>query len=116
MPSVIRSNCDIIISLADPNVSNRRRLYEMFYGCFADFKSFDRTFQFVTENYGCLVLDRTVKSGKLEDCLSWYRADVEVKPFKLGSPIYFALDEWYREKKQKSDEKALCEETRLVPR
>jgi len=115
MPSVIRSNCDVIISLADTNVSNRKRLHEMFYGCFGDFKSFDRVFTKVTENYGCLVLDRTKKSGKIEDILSWYRASPEVRPFKLGKEVFFELDAIVRMKMKEDEEKKEGAEFQLVP-
>ena len=38
-----------------------------------------------TENYECLVLDNTVKSNKIQDCVFWYKATVR-KGFKVGSP------------------------------
>ena len=38
-----------------------------------------------TENYECLVLDNTVKSNKIQDCLFWYKASIR-KNFRFGSP------------------------------
>jgi hypothetical protein len=38
-----------------------------------------------TENYECLVLDNTVKSNKIQDCVFWYKATVR-KNFRVGSP------------------------------
>ena len=38
-----------------------------------------------TENYECLVLDNTVKSNKIQDCVFWYKASIR-KNFKVGSP------------------------------
>ena len=38
-----------------------------------------------TENYECLVLDNTVKSNKIQDCVFWYKASLR-KNFRVGDP------------------------------
>ena len=43
-----------------------------------------------TENYECLVLDNTVKSNKITDCVFWYKATVR-KGFRVGSPDLWRL-------------------------
>jgi len=43
-----------------------------------------------TENYECLVLDNTVKSNKIQDCVFWYKATIR-KGFKVGSPQLWAM-------------------------
>ena len=49
----------------------------------------------VTENYGVLVLDNTAPTNRLEDCLFWYRAEVNLPPFKMGKPIFYKLSQKY---------------------
>jgi len=43
-----------------------------------------------TENYECLVLDNTVKSNRIQDCVFWYKATVR-KNFKVGSPQLWGM-------------------------
>jgi hypothetical protein len=38
-----------------------------------------------TQNYECLVINNTVSSTKLEDCVFWYKADPH-DDFKIGHP------------------------------
>ena len=43
-----------------------------------------------TENYECLVLDNTVKSNKIQDCVFWYKATLR-KNFRVGSPQLWTM-------------------------
>jgi hypothetical protein len=89
----MRSNADIVMALAEPIKSNRRKLFEFFFGVFPTFNLFDRVFDQVTANHGVLCLDRTQKSGKLEDMVKFYRATPNPPPFRLGKEIYWLLSE-----------------------
>lgn len=92
IPTQIRSNVDYVFALSDNITSNRRKLFEYFYGMFDSYKTFDKIFSKVTEQYGALVIDRTAKgTGKLEDCIKWYRAAPDTPSFKIGKPIFFRL-------------------------
>ena len=91
IPPQIRANCDYVFAMADPVQANRKRLHQQFFGLFATFQEFNRVFSQCTENYGCLVLDRTQSSGKLEDMVKWYKANPDLPPFKLGKPIFYRL-------------------------
>jgi hypothetical protein len=92
IPPVIRSNVDYVLCLQDLKQSNRKRLYEMFYGVFPSFREFNSVFQNVTRDYGALVLDCTTSSGRLEDCVKWYRASLETPPFRLGKRVFWRLN------------------------
>ena len=70
-----------------------------------------------TENYECLVLDNTVKSNKIQDCVFWYKATMH-KNFKVGAPEY-----WHAHKKmfnpkylsqQENDAKKATKKTALT--
>jgi hypothetical protein len=39
----------------------------------------------VTDNFGCLVLDNTSRSNKIEDCIFWYKAKYPIRECKVGS-------------------------------
>ena len=100
----MRSNADIVIALAEPIRSNRRKLFEFFFGVFPNFALFERVFEQVTANHGCLVMDRTQKSGKLEDMIRFYKATPNPPPFRLGKEVFWRLNEIHinHAKKQKS--------------
>jgi hypothetical protein len=91
IPPVIRSNIDYVLCLQELKLSNRRRLFEMFYGCFPSFAVFNTVFTNVTREYGCLVLDNTTTSGKIEDVIKWYRANPKIPDFRIGKRVYFKM-------------------------
>jgi hypothetical protein len=82
----IRNNCDYVFVLRENIQQNRERLWRMFFGIFPTLDSFSAALEACTENYGCLVLDNTSKSNKLEDCVFWYKAKVR-NDFRMGSPL-----------------------------
>lgn len=93
IPSVIRGNIDYVVSLKEPSKDNKMKLYKYFFGCFPTFKEFDRVFSSVTENYGCIIMDRTQASNGVSDCIYHYRAPLQTPPFKMGKRVYYILDE-----------------------
>ena len=55
---------------------------------FPTFEIFCQVMNQCTENYECLVINNTVRSNKLEDCVFWYKA-TDHPPFKLGAPEFW---------------------------
>jgi len=92
IPNAIRTNVDYVFALKDTIKANRRRLYEYFFGSFPSFNEFEKVFAKCTENFGCLVLDRTQSSGKREDLIKWYVANPHLPHFRLGKPIYYKFE------------------------
>lgn len=84
----LRGNVDYIFLLADNSHSNRKRLYDHYCSQFSSFKLFNNVFTSMTENYGCMVIDNTSKSAKLEDCVFWYRAKDNGK-FRIGNKNFW---------------------------
>jgi hypothetical protein len=70
---------------------------------FPNFNLFDRVFDQVTANHGVLCLDRTQKSGKLEDMVKFYRATPNPPAFRLGKEVYWALSEIHSQKTKKKE-------------
>ena len=85
----LRANIDYVFILRENIVANRERLWKQFFGIFPDFASFQKTMDACTENYECLVLDNTVKSNRIEDCVFWYKARWPPPKYRLGAPAYW---------------------------
>jgi hypothetical protein len=86
--TVIRTNIDFSFILREPQRSNRERLHKNFVSCVHDFNDFNDIMDQITEDFTCLVVNNTVQSNKIEDCLFWYKADPNRFPknWKFGSP------------------------------
>ena len=86
----LRGQIDYVFLLQENRTNFRRRIYEHYAGMFPTFEAFSRVFDNCTENFECMVIDQTVRSNKLEDCVFWYKAD-QHPPFKLGAPEIWAI-------------------------
>jgi hypothetical protein len=84
----IRTNTDYIFALKENVRKNRERLYNEFFGVFPSFQHFDALFLEVTQDWRCLVLDTTVPSTEIEDCVFWYKA-VKRPRFRLGADWFW---------------------------
>ena len=97
VPPAVRTNVDYVLVLQDSVLVNRKRLFEYFFGNFPTFKEFDRVMTQVTENHGCLVLDKTQTSAKVSDAVFYYKAKFALPPFQIGKQIFFAMDQVVKE-------------------
>lgn len=84
----VRTNTDYVFALKENIRKNREKMYREFFGLFPSFAVFDELFLEVTQDYRCLVLDNTVPSTRIEDCVFWYKAKKR-PPFRLGSQWYW---------------------------
>lgn len=66
------------------NVSNKKKLYENYAGMFPTFEVFCKVLDTCTENYDCLVIDNNSNSDRVEDCVFWYRANINPVPVKFN--------------------------------
>lgn len=105
----LRTNVDYIFICKEPKVNNQKRLYEHYAGMFPSFEMFRAVLKHCTKNFGCLVIDNSSTSDKLEDQVFWYRADVVKRPdfetFKLCYPVFWKNNEKYLAGKNKPKEK-----------
>jgi hypothetical protein len=90
-----RSQIDVIMVLADNSVKNRESLYDQFFGMFPDKHTFDDAMVKVTDNFGVLVLDNTVRSNKIEDCVFAFKAKLPIPRFHMGAPFCRILEKRY---------------------
>lgn len=80
----LRGNAGYVFVCREPIINYRRRIYENFLGMLPNFNVFEKVMDACTQNFECLVLDRTQRSTKVEDCLFWYKADAQYN-FKIGN-------------------------------
>jgi hypothetical protein len=90
IPPDLRTNIDYTFILRENNYNNRKRIYENYCSVFPSFEMFCQVMDSVTEGYGCLVIDNTSRSNKLEDNVFWYVAE-DHPAFKVGSKEFWDL-------------------------
>lgn len=106
LPTYFRSNVDYVITCRTPGVQDRERLWKNFFGAIPTFSMFQSIMQSTTEDYHCLVVDNTVQSNSLEDCIFWYKAPFRTateKNFKIGCPAYHRYASTHAKKDEDDD-------------
>ena len=94
LPTYFRSNVDYVVTYRTPGIQDRDRLYKNFFGVIPTFHMFCAIMDSCTENYSALVLDNTVQSNALQDCIFWYKAPLRTPTqgaFRIGCPAYHAF-------------------------
>jgi energy-coupling factor transporter ATP-binding protein EcfA2 len=92
----LRTNIDYVFCLKENIIANRKKIHQYFFGVFNTYEEFSFVFDKCTENYECLVLDNTLQSNKVDDCVFHYKANPHINKFRLGKRIYFKLDHYFR--------------------
>lgn len=91
IPTYFRANVDYVVTCRTPGIQDRERLWKNFFGMIPTFHMFQSIMNNVTTEYGTLVMDNTVQSNSLTDCIFWYKAPLRGKnmlSFKVGCPAY----------------------------
>jgi len=93
MPANMRSQVDYVFAMHEPVFSNRKKLYEYYFGVFDKFATFREVFATCTENYKCMVLDKHIRDSNPFEVVFWFLA---TKPseltFKAGSAQFRAYN------------------------
>ena len=66
---IFRANIDYVFILREPNISNRKKIYENYAGMFPEFESFCEIMDQCKENNECLVINNTTSSIQLSDLI-----------------------------------------------
>jgi hypothetical protein len=90
VPPDLRTNVDYVFILRENNYGNRKRIYDNYCSIFPTFEMFCTVMDQLTEGYGCLVIDNTSKSNKLEENVFWYVAD-DHPNFTVGSKEFWMI-------------------------
>lgn len=72
----IRSNIDYVIFMNDNFTNDKQKLYNHYGRAFASFDQFERVFDKMTLNYGCMVIDNKSRSNNITESVFWYKADI----------------------------------------
>ena len=87
---VIRTNIDGTFILREPNMKNRRALWENYAGIIPDFAMFCEVMDKITDDYTALYIHNSTQSNSIEDCVFYYKADPNIsKDFKFGSEEFW---------------------------
>lgn len=85
---VIRTNIDGTFILREPNLKNRRRIYENYAGVIPDFKIFCTLMDQLTNDFMAMYIHNSTNSNDWKDCVFWYKAK-ETENFRFGSPDFW---------------------------
>lgn len=86
---VIRTNIDGVFILREPNMRNRRVMYENYASIIPDFKLFCDILDQITNDFTALYIHNTTKTNNWQDCVFWYKASPVPADFKFGSDDYW---------------------------
>jgi Poxvirus A32 protein len=96
LPPDLRANVDYVFSMREPMLANRIKLFKMFFGVFGSYDDFAAVFDRCTQNFECICLDNTAQTTGVTDCIFWYKARIDLPPFKLGLRLFYDLHDRYK--------------------
>jgi hypothetical protein len=86
MPDWFSSAIDYVFILKDNNKVHNRALWQRYGGMFSTADKFSAVVDKATNNFGCLVIDRTRVTDNVSDCVFFCRAPASIPRYYLGSP------------------------------
>ena len=86
---VIRTNVDGVFILREPNLRNRKVMYENYGGIIPDFKLFCDILDQITDDYTALYIHNATRSNNWKECVFWYKAKPIPSDFRFGSDDYW---------------------------
>jgi hypothetical protein len=96
IPPPLRSNVDYTFILADSQISNRKKIYENYAGSVPDIHIFNKLMDLCTNEYGCLVIDNTVKDTDEWINHVFYYKSIFHNDFQFGHPLFWKMhNEWF---------------------
>ena len=87
----LRENIDYLFVLASESRTTKEKLWRNFFSSIPDFNVFCEILDQCTHDYGCLVLDKTIKSQNITDKIFYYKAEF-VPDFKMGCAQFWEYD------------------------
>ena len=96
----MRGQVDVVFATRELTKVNIKTLHDNYFGIFDLPRDFRRTFSQLTQDFQMLVLAKNLtRSTKLEDMVFWYKAKVDLPPFRMGSS-----EAWVESDKHYGDE------------
>lgn len=88
----LRSQFNFIFLLGEDKSTNRRKIYDHWASIFPKYELFEKVFNQMTENYGCMVINSKIKTLDLSKKVFWFRAAKKIDSFKIGIPKYIKFN------------------------
>jgi len=88
IPPAIRNNYDYAFIFKENIQATREKLHKYFGACVHKFSDFNALLDQITGDYTALVIKNSASATTAEECLFWYKADINAIPknWKFGSP------------------------------
>ena len=86
---VIRTNIDGTFILREPNMKNRKSIYENYAGIIPDFTLFCQILDQITNDYTALYIHNATQSNDWQECVFWYKGKAVPDDFKFGSAYFW---------------------------
>jgi len=90
-PPDVRKSVSYVALFREPEVNERRKLYDNFGGLAGSFENFNDLMDGITGDYTCLIFNKRSQSNKPEDCIFYYRTVPMPDTWKFGCNEY---QEW----------------------
>lgn len=103
LPPGFRANVDYVFVCKETKKDNIARLYKYFFGMFENEKMFKQALLKCTDDYGCLVLDTTSRSNRIEDQVFYYKA-IPDRQFKIGEKNWNRWDTFLKNDEEEEEE------------
>jgi hypothetical protein len=82
----MRGQVDVVFATRELTKVNVKTLHDNYFGIFDLPRDFRRTFNQLTQDYQMLVLAKNLtRSTDLEELVFWYKANIHLPPFRMGS-------------------------------
>jgi hypothetical protein len=102
----LRQGFNYIFLLADDIASSREKIWKHYAGVFKKLDVFESVFAQLTENFGCMVLDNTIKTTDITKKVYWFRS-TETPVFKIGIRKVLKFNEERYDKNHAKKQKCL---------
>ncbi len=85
----IRTNIDGTFILREPNLRNRKNMYENYASIIPDFKLFCDLMDQITDDYTALYIHNMSKTNNWQECVFWYKPKPIPENFKFGCETFW---------------------------
>jgi len=89
----IRTNIDGIFILREPNLRNRRVMYENYTSIIPDFTLFCQILDQITDDFTALYIHNATRVNDWKECVFWYKARKIPDSFKFGCSDFWEFHE-----------------------
>lgn len=86
---VIRNSIDGTFILREPNLKNRKSIYENYASIIPSFQIFCAIMDQITNDYTALYINNRVQSNDWQDCIYWYKGTHVPSNWRFGSDWFW---------------------------